>query len=307
MSLLTEIRDAAVDAKTVAVALRKAKILAARLKNEPFKTWVDRELNGYPKDKESLPSYRVVNAPAVGDFSGPFGSGLRNFPIPSTCLPENLRDYARRAFIFSGVGELEAFIETAGSGGLSLPWPADLTVFVGTEIVQDMNCLSARQEIPKAVFISIVEAVRSKLIDFVLEIEIADPSAGEAEAGATPLAPEKVSQIVHNTIYNYGGSANVASGSSHVTQNASANIRKNDMRDLVDYLRSIDITDGDLQDLKAALESEVRRPERGRWGPKVSGWIGRMVSKAASGAWRISVEAAPELITKALSSYYGWS
>jgi hypothetical protein len=307
MNLLTEIRDAAVDAKTVAVALRKAKILAARLKNDPFKLWVDRELNGYPKDKESLPTYRVVNAPAVGDFSGPFGSGLRNFPIPSTCLPENLRDFARRAFIFGGVGELEALIETAGRGGMNLPWPADLTALVGTGIVQDMNCLGARQELPTAVFVSIVEAVRSKLIDFVLEIEAADPTAGEPEHGKAPLAADRVNQIFHNTIYNYGGSANLATGSSHVTQNASVSIRKGDMRDLVDYLRSVDITDGDLEDLKAALQSDVRTPESGRWGPKVSDWIGRMVSKAASGAWRISVAAAPEVITKALSSYYGWS
>jgi hypothetical protein len=144
MSLLVEIRDAAVDAKTVAVALRNAKILASRLNNDRLKLWVDRELNGYT-DKDSLPAYRIVNAPAVGDFSGPFGSGLRNQPIPSTSLPENLRDYARRAFIFEGVGALEAFIETAGTGGLSLPWPGDLSVLVGAEIVQGMNCLAARQ------------------------------------------------------------------------------------------------------------------------------------------------------------------
>jgi hypothetical protein len=307
MNLLAEIRDAAVDAKTVAVALHRAKILASRLKNEPFKIWVDRELNGYPKEKESLPTYRVVNAPAVGDFSGPFGSGLRNFPIPSSCLPENLRDFARRVFIFGGVGELEALIETAGSGGLNFPWPADLTALVASGIVQDMNCLGARQEISAAALVSIVEAVRSKLIDFVLEIEAADPTAGELDNGTGHLAADRVSQIFNNTIYNYGGSANVASGSSQVTQNATAGIRKGDSRDLIDYFRSVGITDGDLQDLAAALESDVRPPESGRWGPKISGWMGRMVSKAASGAWQISVEVAPKVITKALSSYYGWS
>jgi hypothetical protein len=305
MSLLVEIRDAAVDAKTVAVALRKAKILASRLNNDRLKLWVDRELNGYT-DKESLPAYRIVNAPAVGDFSGAFGSGLRNQPIPSTCLPENLRDYARRAFILNGVGALEAFIETAGTGGLSLPWPGDLVVLVGAEIVQGMNCLAARQQVPTAVFVSIVEAVRNKLIDFVLEIEAADPTAGEPEHGNTPLAAEKVNQIVHNTIYNYGGSANVASGS-HVTQSAEFGIRKGDTRDLLDSLRSLGITHEDLQDLQAALRSDSRPSESGRWGPQISEWIGRMVAKAASGAWRISVAAAPEVITRALNSYYGWS
>ena len=48
MTLLREIHNAAVDADTsVAVVLRKCKILATRLKHEPFKTWVEKELNGY--------------------------------------------------------------------------------------------------------------------------------------------------------------------------------------------------------------------------------------------------------------------
>ena len=48
MTLLREIQN---DADTsVAVVLRKCKILAARLRHEPFKVWVENELNGYAKD-----------------------------------------------------------------------------------------------------------------------------------------------------------------------------------------------------------------------------------------------------------------
>ncbi len=51
MSLLREIQNAAVDETvSLAVLLRKCKILAARLGNIEFKTWVDKELNGYDND-----------------------------------------------------------------------------------------------------------------------------------------------------------------------------------------------------------------------------------------------------------------
>jgi AbiTii len=48
MTLLREIQAAATDSKTdIATVLRKAKILAARLQNLEFRSWVDQELNGY--------------------------------------------------------------------------------------------------------------------------------------------------------------------------------------------------------------------------------------------------------------------
>lgn len=48
MSLLREIQDAATSSGVqVSVALRKERILAARLGHEPLKRWVGNELDGY--------------------------------------------------------------------------------------------------------------------------------------------------------------------------------------------------------------------------------------------------------------------
>ena len=60
MTLLREIQVAATDGQVgVSTVLRKAKILAARLHNQDFEDWVNRELNGYD-DSTNLPPYRVI-------------------------------------------------------------------------------------------------------------------------------------------------------------------------------------------------------------------------------------------------------
>jgi hypothetical protein len=75
--------------------LRKCKVLAARLTNEPFEVWVERELNGF-KGEDPLPDYRIVAAESKGHFLGRAGSGgIKNANIPPMCIPEHLRDQVR--------------------------------------------------------------------------------------------------------------------------------------------------------------------------------------------------------------------
>src|SRR5262249_47160948 len=98
MSLLRDIQSTAVDSDSdVSTLLRKCKILAVRLGNAEFKKWVDQELGGYDNEEE-LPEYRKLAVQSVGHFSGAFGSGLRNAPIPPGCLPKELQDSVRFSY-----------------------------------------------------------------------------------------------------------------------------------------------------------------------------------------------------------------
>ncbi|WP_257233996.1 MULTISPECIES: AbiTii domain-containing protein [unclassified Acinetobacter] len=93
MSLLREIQNDAVNSNIkVSDLLRRCKVLAYRLGNEDFKTWVDSELNGY-ESLDGIPSYRIYNdVNSKGHFSGAFGSGLRNADIPSNCFPKEFNN-----------------------------------------------------------------------------------------------------------------------------------------------------------------------------------------------------------------------
>src|SRR5262245_49175877 len=107
MSLLREIEDAAV-ANEVAlpVVLRKCRVLAARLRNDPLSNWVSWELDGYPS-KEVLPSYRKARVSVEGHFSGFMGAQMNNFALPQSAVPEQLREALFHAYFLDGVASYE--------------------------------------------------------------------------------------------------------------------------------------------------------------------------------------------------------
>ena len=90
MSLLQEIQNDVTNSNvSISNLLRKCKILAYKLGNEDFKAWVEYELNGYPKDQQFLPNYRILkNVYSKGHFSGSFGRALRDADVPTFNLPK---------------------------------------------------------------------------------------------------------------------------------------------------------------------------------------------------------------------------
>ena len=92
MTLIEEIQSAAVDSESdLGILLRKCKLLAARLGSQPLEDWLLWEANGYPENAD-VPDYRIWPLEVKGHFMGPFGSGLRNAPIPIVHLPKKARD-----------------------------------------------------------------------------------------------------------------------------------------------------------------------------------------------------------------------
>jgi len=201
MSLLREIQDAAVDATTpLAVVLRKCMLLAARLGHEPFKKWVDQELNGYPPDAD-LPEYRRVgDLLSIGNFAGPMGRQLLNIVLPLGPVPEHARHHYETAEFREGVARL-ADVATAHDGGgkLGARWPGDLIALVADKYFQGYALLDAHVEIPTSTIVGVLDAVRNKVLKFALEIEQQNPAAGDAAPGARPVPEERVTQIF-NTI-----------------------------------------------------------------------------------------------------------
>ena len=218
MSLLREIQDAAIDSNTdLAVLLRKCKVLAARLGNPEFKQWIENELSGY-SDIESLPDYRVLRVHSKGHFSGPFQSGLRNADIPMSCIPEELHEHLSHSYFTQPVAAMESLIKDSKSGTLQESWNPDIVAIVGQEIYANMNCMQAWKVIPTSTMVAALDAVRNKILNFVLEIEAESPSAGEAPVNSNPVPQEKVQQIFNT--YITGNVQNVATGSTDVKQKA---------------------------------------------------------------------------------------
>lgn len=298
-TLLRDIQDAATDASTpLSVVLRKTKVLAARLDHQPLKDWVGWELDGYP-NLDVLPAYRQLrNVQVLGDFSGAFGSGLKNAPIPPMSVPEELREFLFNHNFVESAGGLEPL---ASHDTLYIPWPADAVAFLSQGIYQNMVCLTAQKVFSGAVVVGILEAVRNKVLAFALEIEAADPDAGEAEPGQAMVPEERVTHIINTTIY--GGQNNVAAGNRDVQQSASQ-VRL-DWDALESELRELGLGAVELDDLQASLQQDAGHAAPGTLGPATEGWLGRLATRVGAGSLALASGVTVDVVAHAISKALG--
>jgi len=253
MSLLREIQNAAIDSKiSLANLLRKCKVLSSRLGNTEFKTWIENELNGY-KDLENLPDYRIINVRSKGHFSGPYQSGLRNADIPLLTIDKEYHVMLSHTYLMEPVASIESLIENIEGGTAQEPWDANLVALVGQKIYENMNCMQAWKVIPKTSIVGALEAVRNRILNFVLEIEAEAPDAGEAAINSKPVPEEKVHQIFNT--YISGNVANVATGSSDFKQKVNnSNINKELFDDIIEALSKSEIEQELLTNLSSIIE-----------------------------------------------------
>ncbi len=302
MTLLEDIQNAAVDSKSdLGTLLRKCKLLAARLGSQPLEDWLVWESNGYPDDV-AVPDYRVWRLELKGHFAGPFGSGLRNAPIPLAFIPETARKHYERHECRHSIAAIEAILAEAESGTVSIS-TGDLALILGTKVYQHQNCIQAWAVLGKGNLVELLNSVRNRILDFALAVWKEAPAAGEHGSNSTTsLEATRVTQIFNTTVY--GGSANLV-GSSNASTIA-FNVGAGDFFSLERVLRENGVSEEDTTDLRVALESETAPTLTKGFGPKVSSWIEKMMKKAAEGAWHISLGAGGKLLAEAIAKYYGF-
>jgi hypothetical protein len=218
MTLLRQLQDDAVNSQVDMTTLfRKARVLAARLKNPEFEQWIKHEMDGYPEEA-NLPAYRILRV----DSKAYLIIGWMQIPsaaVMASQIPEEFRDYATTCYLHGPVSELTALVANRNGEQRELQsfWPQEVAINFGGVGYGDgrhpVQCLKAWQEISRARVAGIIETVRNKLLGFVLRIEAEAPGAGEAAPGQVPVPQEKVTQIFHT--YVSGGVAHIGNQDSH--------------------------------------------------------------------------------------------
>jgi hypothetical protein len=298
MTLIEDIQKEAVDSKSdLGTLLRKCKLLAARLGSQQLENWLIWESNGYPIDI-SVPPYRTWQLTIKGHFSGPFGSGIKNAEIPIACLPKEVRESYRNFECRQSIGSMEQLLNGNKQSVLQVS-TGDLAVSLGTNVYQSMNCMQAWAEFGTGHIYELFNSVRNKILDFSLAVWKEDPQAGNS---SKPLTPSRVTQIFNTTVY--GGSANLLGTANH--SQVSFSVQQGNVQMLESILRENNVSQEEIDELKAAIEEDKQPVESGKFGSKVSSWISKMIKKAAEGTWSITVSAAGNLLSQAISNYYGW-
>ena len=299
MSLLDEISsDLVNESADLSNTLRKAKMLSRAIGLPELREWIDFELGGYP-ELDKVPRYRQFKPTNVGTFCGPFGSMIKNYVLPTYNLPTEVKEFADNLVFFEGIGELEALAAQAPDSHRA-KWPQEMIIISrdSLRMTGNMILVDAYRPIPSHLISGILDQVKNKLLDFVLDLQ--ESNITSEDLSNHTVKPEIARNIFINNIY---GDRNVVASGTHVNQLVST-VKEGDRASLTRFLREHNVEDNDIGDLEDAISSEPTA-SKGCYGPKVRAWIGGMISKAASSAWDVSLETASKILIEALRGYYG--
>lgn len=217
MSLLYDIQSAVLnEGADLGPILLKVRLLAARLGSQPLADWVKYESEGYPTES-AVPDYRIIPVTYTGTFSGPFGSGINNAPIPSLLIEkfagEKWTHYEMRQSI-AAVDHLLASV-AKGNGGLSLD-ASNLILRLQGELYPGYACNSVAGSVSAAALAEMRHSVRGRILELTIELEKSVPEAASIALGKAPVETigkaEQVTQISQHIIYGNVTSISASGG-----------------------------------------------------------------------------------------------
>lgn len=284
--------------------LLKTKLLASRLKNEKFLFWVNKELGGYDNISE-LPSYRIYNVNLIGTYR--YGHLQYNDqPIPTIGLSENYEELLTTMHFTQSVESLEFSKSSNKSGNLEHIFPSEVTGIVQENFRKlgnpKLHLIYCKKSISISAVNETLAIIRNKLLDFMLQI---DSEFGDiTDINELKTKNIEISTIMSQTIINNSGDGIILNTGDNVTIKSSIIINKGNKEELVKYLKSIGVTQGDADELITIIDSEKPNIENNTFGKNVNHWIEKMLSKVLNGSWQIAIGTAGNLLSEAIKLYY---
>lgn len=303
MELIDEIIEAlSADEPNLTNALMKTKILLHKLGKSDLIEWVNNEINGYREDVD-VPPYRTVNAQVLANFANMVHQYSRH-PIPLSHLDKAYRDSLEISKLRQSLGVLEEFATTEG-GNIQSAIPVEANHHLGKGLDSSFQIQRAWCEISTSAITQILIEVRSRLLDFILEL------SGKVGQGLSDKEVKDIGNALDtNSMFAnamFGDNTTILVGS-HNQQSVKIQINKNDFASLSESLKSQNVTEREIQELEAALESDTSSPEvkKEEFGPAIRGWLKSMLAKAVDASWQIEIGIAGSFLADALKKYYGW-
>jgi len=291
MGFLREIQNDAAGSHTdVATLLMKCKLLAARLRSDGFAFWVDLELRGYPEE-QAVPDYRTLVTGWWAQFIGA-GMHVPRTPIPEGVFPVNLREWYRSTPIRDGIAAIAAC--TSGRG-IRFEHP-ELVPCIQGAMYPTLNCVEVWSEISSHSYLQLVSMVRSRILDFVIDLERENPDAGEASPNSKPIAEDKLQPLVNNY---FGPVGNIAQASHGFNQTATLGLQPGDLASLKSFLLSEGMENQDVEALEKAVKADGKSI-----GPRVREWIGGISMKMGTTALEIGKGLTVQVVLAAIKSHY---
>ncbi|MFW6116544.1 MAG: hypothetical protein ACOC6F_02350 [bacterium] len=202
MDLMEEIKaDLVSDSVPLSRILRKARVLAYQLESEELKEWVSQELDGY-RSENDLPDYRVLKTDCYGTWTNGVWRLQAHLVSQSAIESDELKEFLTTLRVFEGIRSIE---ERAHDDNLSLSPPGDAVRWVNRCVsTQGWRYINLRYAVDSTDFEQILDTVRNRLLEFVLELDSSWNIEEESPQG------REVNELVRVFIYNNPRGGNVS-------------------------------------------------------------------------------------------------
>jgi hypothetical protein len=312
--LLQEVIDDIVNTdKSLAAPLFKLNYFGRLIKNQELIEYTQSELNGY-RDKEKVPVYRRTIGTLYIDMQAHYNKHLGQLPV--SMIDEPYRQAFKYVYITEGIAAVEKLARETekgdSNGQIVTPLPMEMLHVLQAPTRKlyktdaRIDVIGARLAGNASIVVEIPNAIRTKLLDLVMAIAGAFGYNIEIES-FNKKADTNNQTIIHQmntTIHNTGDGALINTGdNNHISTNTT--IQKGDLPAFQKRLQDMGVEPDDIQEISEIVQTE--QPDGSHLGPKTSSWIGKMVAKTLSGASKIGIGAAGNLLATAVKLYFGLS
>jgi len=281
-------------------ALLKTKVLLHRIGKKDLVDWVNKELNGYPDD--SVPHYRNVSCEVRADVWTP-GWQIKSHPIPIAHLTTNEQKSLTEFVMRDSIATIEEALRKPVEGRRliqMLPMEAMPRLsegLAGGAAVQQAWCEINMRQVD-----NIIVQVRSRLLDFVLELNdgLGDvPEDGDLKTKAGSM---DTTGMFNNAIF--GPNTTILVGD-HGVQRAQNTVTQGNLEELAGALTHVGIPPDEIEKLRQAITKDQHDGAAPSMDGETGTWYKNLLGRAAKGTLGVALEVVAGEGFKALAKYLG--
>lgn len=309
MTIIEQIIDELTDSNnSLAIPMLKTKVLAARIGNVQLENWTNDELSGY-REKE-IPSYRIAKSSATCTMKQGYQI-FENQPLPISLFDKKLIDTIMQYRFYDSIHTLDAQEKENKNGTIYKEFGADFCAMMTKELSkagQSFIIVSLRIEVHVSQITQILAEIRTKLLDFMLQLEREVPNLDDLIKNKLIMKEnvnKKVEQIYNQTIISSSGFGNIITTGQGNTITSNINISRGNIEDLRRELGKYHIPEENIDEITQIVQEELPNSETNRFGDRVNNWIKKMIGKAVDGTWDIAVGVGSGLLVEIIKAYYG--
>ena len=220
MSPIEQIIDELTDmSKSLMGPILKTKVFASRIGNQEIADWADKEATGYRDQSDCVPGYRATRPVFKSTYSQATVMKT-DVPLPMTIFDDEIGKLLFKPREEPSVSALELIMDRKSEEGqVRKVFGADFCQMLTSRIINNAShnitiyALAIITDISEIAYV--LASIRSKLLDFMLKLEMDLPQLETSAGKAQPLRredQERVTNIFNQTIFVTGDGNTVAIG-----------------------------------------------------------------------------------------------